>query len=78
MVRSCGSLVTVIESDPALFRPSLEGEGLGLHIRGEIGLTERTVGMSKRRRGFSMFAEDTCGVKYGVEGIDKFPDETNV
>ncbi len=81
MVRSCGSLVTVTESDPALFRASLDGDGDGLElgIRGEIDLTERTVGMSKRLRVTSTFAEEMCGVTYGVEGTDKLPaDDTKV
>ena len=51
------------ERDPALDRPSFEGDGLVLGGRGETpdGLGERTVGMSNRL-GAATLTEDTCGV----------------
>ena len=54
---------TFTDRDPALDRPSFEGDGLALGGRGEIpdGLGERTVGMSNRF-GAATLTEETCGV----------------
>ena len=62
--RSVNSGETLTEREPALDRPSLEGEYLMEGGFGELatGLTGRTVGINKRFCVAETLTEETCGV----------------